>query len=270
MESRSYDFVAWNPETVPAFADPDVRRALSLAIDRAEILAALDMGEYAEAAGGPYPPIFRALRDPAIRPDPYLPDSARDILRRRGFTDSNGDGVLDRNGRPFRFTLTTNEGNARRASVVQLLQAQLRRVGVDVQPRVLESNTFWDAVFGLRYEAAVAGWGVGLTPEWGLQPFFYPGQSLNVTRYENPRVTALIDSALVQASPQAAAPYWRAAARQVVEDRPYAWLYYYDGLVGVNERVRNTRIDTYGAYQNLYAWRIARPGAHDTRSEDDP
>lgn len=254
VQARFYDFVAWNPATVPAFADPAVRRALSLAIDREAILDALDMGASATAAGGPYPPIFRALRDTAIRPDPYAPDSARAILRRRGFADSNGDGILEKEGRPFRFTLATNSGNARRESVLQLLQAQLRRVGVDVQIRALESNTFWDGFYGRRYEAAVAGWSVGLSPD--LTPFFYPGQPLNVTGYDSPRVTARIDSALSQATEDAAAEYWRRAARAVVEDRPYAWLYYYDGLVGVNERVRNARINTYGVYQNLYEWRL--------------
>ena len=254
VAARYYDFVAWNPATVPAFADRDVRRALSLAIDRRAILDAVGLGDYGTVAGGPYPPIFRDLRDPEVRPDPYAPDSARAILRRRGFADTNGDGILEKDGRPFRFTLTTNAGNARRASVLELLQAQLGRIGVDVRLGVLEPNTFWDAFFGRRYEAAVAGWSVSLSPD--LTPFFYPGQSLNVTGYDNPRVTAWIDSAMVQPSAEAAARYWRRVARAVVEDRPYAWLYFYDGLVGVSERVHNTRINTYGVYQNLHEWRL--------------
>lgn len=256
VPARYYDFVAWNAARVPAFADPEVRRALSLAIDREAVLSGLDMRAHAQAAGGPYPPIFRALHDSGLRPDPYLPDSARAILRRRGFRDTDGDGILEKDGRPFRFTLNTNAGNARRESVLQMLQAQLRRVGVDVRLRVLESNTFWDAFYGRRFEAALAGWQVSLNPD--LTPFFYPGQLFNVVGYENPRATALMDSALAQPTAEAAARYWREAARVVVGDRPYAFLYYYDGLVGVNERVRNTRIDTYGVYQNLHEWRLGR------------
>jgi peptide/nickel transport system substrate-binding protein len=204
VAARYYDFVAWNPATVPAFADRDVRRALSLAIDRRAILDAVGLGDYGTVAGGPYPPIFRDLRDPEVRPDPYAPDSARAILRRRGFADTNGDGILEKDGRPFRFTLTTNAGNARRASVLELLQAQLGRIGVDVRLGVLEPNTFWDAFFGRRYEAAVAGWSVSLSPD--LTPFFYPGQSLNVTGYDNPRVTAWIDSAMSGGSSRRAGP----------------------------------------------------------------
>ncbi len=259
VRSRFYDYVAWNPKTVAAFADPEVRRALSLAIDRDAILDGLDLRGFARAAGGPYAPIFRDYQDPAVRPDPYAPDSARAILRRRGYRDANGDGILEKDGRPFRFTLTTNEGNARRESVIELIQAQLRRVGVDVQLRRLESNTFlsMSGLYGGKYEAALAGWQISLSPD--LTPFFYPGQPLNVVAYDNPRVTALIDTALAQPTEEAAAPYWRAVARHVVDDRPYAFLYYFDGLVGVNERVRNTRIDTYGVYQNLYEWTLEPP-----------
>jgi peptide/nickel transport system substrate-binding protein len=259
VRARFYDFIAWNATRVPAFADPEVRRALSLGIDRAALLRALDMERYAEPADGPFPPLFRDVRDPNLRPDPYDPARARAILEARGFRDQDGDGILEREGRPFRFTLTTNAGNARREAVLQMVQAQLRRVGVDVRLRTLESNTFWNAFYGRTYEAALAGWQVAVTPD--LSPFFYPGGALNVTGYANPRVTALLDSARAQPTEEAAARYWREAGRLVAEDRPYAFLYFFDQLVGVNERVRNTRIDTYGVYQNLYAWRLETPRA---------
>src|SRR5690606_8298792 len=56
---RFYDYIAYNPLTHPAFADRDVRRALGLAIDVDALIQALQLGEYAEPAGGPYAPIFR-------------------------------------------------------------------------------------------------------------------------------------------------------------------------------------------------------------------
>lgn len=255
VQARHYDFVAWNPGRFEPFADSEVRRALSLAIDRAGLLSSLDMREFATAAAGPYPPIFRRTHDPEVRPDPYLPDSARAILGRRGWRDSDGDGILDKEGRAFRFTLVTIAGHARRESVAQIVQAHLRKLGVAAEVRLVEANTFWSDFYGRRYQAALAGWQVGLSPDLGA--LFESAGRMNVVGYDNPRVTALIESARAQRTRDAAARYWQAVGRLVAQDRPYAFLYYYDVLVGVNERVQNTRIDTYGVYQNLYAWRVA-------------
>src|SRR5690606_8483462 len=62
-EKRFYDYIAYNPAVVP-FSDPEIRSALGLAIDVPAIIAALQMGEYAVPAGGPYAPIFADLYDP--------------------------------------------------------------------------------------------------------------------------------------------------------------------------------------------------------------
>ena len=50
-----------------------------------------------------------------------------------------------------------------------------------------------------------------------------------------------------------------------MELQPYTWLYYYDPVTGVSDRLRGVRVDTYGAYQNAWEWWIPRarqgPGA---------
>ncbi|KPK62092.1 MAG: hypothetical protein AMS21_08190, partial [Gemmatimonas sp. SG8_38_2] len=58
------------------------------------------------------------------------------------------------------------------------------------------------------------------------------------------------------ATSEDAAPHWRAAAKVIANDRPYAFLWFFDDAVAVNRRVRDTRIDTYGLYQNLYQWTV--------------
>src|SRR5690606_38631850 len=63
-EKRFYDYIAYNPGRFEAFTDPEIRRALGLAIDLNGLLRALQMEEYAVPAAGPYPPIFADLYDP--------------------------------------------------------------------------------------------------------------------------------------------------------------------------------------------------------------
>ena len=258
---RYYDYIAYNPRTFEPFADPEIRRALGLAIDVPALIRALQMEQVAVQASGPYPPIFRNLYDPRRMPPlPYDTAQAKRILASKGWRDSDGDGVLDKDGRPFRFTLLTNSGNQRRSDIQQIVQQQWKRIGVDARLQQIEFNTFQDRTREKQFEAVVGNWGVGLSADitelWGTTTPY------NYVSYENPRVTALFEQALQQPTEEKAAPFWIAAAEQIARDQPYTWLYYFDQIDGVNNRLQGMKIDTYGAYQNAWEWwvRSDRPG----------
>ncbi len=186
VEDRYFDYIAWNGERFEPFADPAIRRALSLGIDRAAILEGLGIEDYAHPAANPYPPIFSDRIRPDVRPDPYRPDSARAILAAAGWTDDDGDGILDRDGRPFRFTLLTQAGNDRREDAAEILQAQYRRIGIDMAVRTLEFTTLQGAVFDRRdYQAALFGWSVGLEPDY-LEQWFWPPDGYTSTSPATP------------------------------------------------------------------------------------
>lgn len=258
-EKRFYDYVAYNPTEFPAFADVNVRRALGLAINVPGLLAALQMADYAVPASGPYPPIFADLYDPeAMPPLKHNPAEAKRLLTAAGWTDSDGDGIIDRDGVPFRFTLITNTGNQRRADVSQILQRQWRDIGVDATLRSIEFTTFMQMLTTHDFQAAVGGWGVGLSADltgmWGL------GSPFNIVSYSNPDAQDLFRQALSQPTDEAAAPHWRAAAAQVIEDQPYTWLYYMDQVDVINDRVKDTVVNTFGPYQNAWDWWIPLDG----------
>jgi peptide/nickel transport system substrate-binding protein len=255
-EKRFYDYIAYNP-SVPAFADVDVRRALGLAIDVPGLLAALQMTDFAVPASGPYPPIFTDLYDPeAMPPLPYEPEEAKRILAAKGWSDTDGDGIVEKDGEPFRFTLVTNSGNQRRADISQIVQQQWREIGVDARLQSLEFATFMDGLVRENYEAALGGWGVNLSPD--LMSNWGPDAPSNIVSYDDPETLRLMQQALSQPTTEAALPYWEEAATALVEDQPYTWLYYMDQVDGINERVRNVEVDTYGPYQNPWEWWIPR------------
>jgi peptide/nickel transport system substrate-binding protein len=255
-EKRFWEFIAYNPREVEAFRDPEVRRALGMAIDVPRIIRELQLEDFVQPAYGPYPPIFADLfdarRDLPLRHDPA---GARRILESRGWRDTNGDGILDRDGKPFRFTLLTNAGNQRRADVTQQVQAQWRAIGVDAQLAKQDQNTVIERETERKdYEAVLNGWGVALDPD--ISNFFTPGGGFNIVSYENPEVTALIERAKQERTYPASTSLWRAAAERVVRDQPYTWLYYYDDLSAANDRLRGMKVDTYGAFQNTWEWWI--------------
>lgn len=255
-EKRFYDYISYNPRAYGFLAEPEIRRALGLAIDHEGLIASLSMERYAVPAGGPYPPIFRDLYDPqAHAPLPHEPDRAREILESRGWTPGE-DGIRTKDGQRLSFTLATNAGNQRRADIGVMVQQQWRQIGVEVNIRIVESNTFFEQLTQRDFEAAIAGWGVGLSPDiqsvWGD-----PELPFNYVSYDNPQARELMEKALSQRTEAEAAVYWRQAASEIIEDQPYTWLYYFDGLVGVNNRLQGTVINTLGTYQRIWEWELA-------------
>ena len=97
-----YNFLGFNLEH-PFFKDKKVRQAISCAINRGDIVKGVLLG-LGEPAFGPYKPGTWAYH-PGLRPVSFNPDRARKLLAEAGFTDSDGDGILDKDGKPLAFTI---------------------------------------------------------------------------------------------------------------------------------------------------------------------
>ncbi|HEU4453130.1 MAG TPA: ABC transporter substrate-binding protein [Longimicrobium sp.] len=255
IEKRYWEYVAYNPRPGSAFADPRVRRALGQALDVDGMITALRMEPFTARAAGPYAPIFRDLYDPQrMRPLPFDPEGARRMLEASGWRDADGDGVREKDGTPLRFTLVTNTGNQRRADVAQVMQQQWKAVGADMRFQQLEFNTFQQRQMAKEFDALLGSWAVNLSPD--ISPLFTPGSPFNIVSFADTAAVRLMQEAQAQETAEAANPLWRAAAERIVREQPYTWLYYYDIVVGLGERLKGVRVDTFGAYQNTWEWWI--------------
>jgi peptide/nickel transport system substrate-binding protein len=252
---RFYDYIGYNPQSYAPFADPEIRRALGLAIDVPGLIRALQMENHATPAGGPYSPIFKDLYDPALMP-PLGYDTARasQILTSKGWVDRDGDGVREKDGQPFRFNLQTNSGNARRTDVAQIVQQAWKRIGVDARIQPVETNTFFSGLREKNFQATVAGWSIGLGAD--LTTLWGKGSPFNFVSYDDPQTFALFEQAQQKPTEAAADSLWRQAAARIARAQPYNFLYFMDQLDGVNNRLRGMKVDTYGAYQNTWEWWI--------------
>ncbi len=260
LELLSYWFrlsvlVAWNNEN-PLFADPAVRRALTLAIDRQTIVDTL-WGQYARVADSP---ILKAVwaHDNNLKPYPYDPAEARRILAAKGFRDSDGDGILDRGGKPFAFELLSNAGNQQRNDAAVMIQEQLKKVGIRVTPRILEFATLIDVTDRGHFDAAVEGFGMDTSLD--LTSYFHTptpdGDKRNVARYSNPEVDRLVEQAAAMTDLAAARPTLDRIQEIIHRDQPYTYLWESKRMPAINRRLHGVKPNMLFAFSSIKEWWI--------------
>lgn len=263
--SRGYrfsDYVGWNTEK-PLFADPEVRRALTMAMDIDDMMAKLLTGSdgtvYAKKSVSTVTPELCDAHANDIDLLPFDRTASKEILASKGWTDTDGDGWIDKDGKPFSFTLTTNSGNKRRADSAILIQAHLKEIGVQVNLEQRESNTFFESLRKRDYEAALAGWSAALFVDpsdvWGCDTPELR-REFNFTGYCNPEVEALITKGLTTPDTAAQAPIWREMQAKIYADQPYTFLWWREELVGLNSRFEHVGMDVLSLLNDLHDWEV--------------
>jgi len=269
---RSMDYVAWN-ETKPMFQDKRVRKALAMAVDIDDMISKVltsKTGEsYSKRAIGTVTPALCGVYNDQIKPLSYNQEQAKKLLADAGWVDRDGDGFLDKDGKKFEFTLSTNTGNRRRADTAILIQAYLEKIGVRVDIEKQESNTFFDNLRKKDYEAALSGWSAGLFVDpstiWHSDVTCGPDAApdckarkyeFNFVGYSNPEADELMQEGLRTPEPEKSAPIWKHLQQVIYDDQPYLFLWWMDEIVGVSDRFEDTQIDVLSPIDHLYKWRV--------------
>jgi len=253
--SRRMAFIAWNLKR-PLFADPAVRRALAMAVNRDELIQTL-WGGYAKPFQSAIHPLLWA-HDPHIQPIVYSPARAREALGSARWTDPDGDGVVESpNGTRFEFTLIVNN-NPLRIDAATLVQSYLRRVGVVVHVRVLEFNTYIKRILSGNYDAAYVNWKSGTKAD--LKSMWHSGSvppgGYNFTRYRNASVDRWIEQARAATSPDSARAPWFRAQEAIYKDQPALFLAVPQDVVALSSRFCNVHPNAISFFANLRDWKI--------------
>ncbi len=263
---RLFAYIGWNGQR-ELFEEAEVRRALTMAIDRQELLDGLLYG-YGTIATGVIPPWHPFAPD--LDPLPYAPDSAAAILERHGWVDTDGDGIRDRDGRPFRFQLLANQRNAIYPDMAQVVQAQLRRVGVDAQPRLLEQQSILSMHRARDFDAVLTNWVLDnfrVDP----RPLFHSDQlavagSANRSSYSDPVADSLMDLGARTTEAAEAKRIWQQFSEGLQADQPFTFLYWQDELAAVSRELAGVVMDARGELVTLPRWRWTPTRAEIERS----
>ena len=253
--SRSMTYIAWNLEH-PLFREKEIRKALTMAINREEIITTLLKGLAVECKS-PMNQLIWAYDD-GIEPIPFDPGQARAILSRHGWTDTDGDGVLDKDGRPFEFEMITNNGNQVRVGIVTMTESYLRNIGIKVNTLLLDWNHFISRVSKSNFNSHVMGWKVGtradLTELWHSRSN-EPG-GYNRVGYKNEEVDALIDEAKNTLDSDKAKALWSRCQRIIYEDQPFTFLAVQYEVVALRSKFKGVRASPISFFISLRDWYI--------------
>ncbi len=253
IKGRLFGHLTWNFRN-PLFQDKRVRKAISLAIDRSRFVDGL-LGGYAQPAASPLPPALWA-HNPAVAPDPYDPEGARRLLASAGWRDSDGNGVLDKDGVKFAFEILTRHGDPVRENGVIVISENLRAVGIAVQPRILEHGTTMRMIHSGDFDAYLGLYQANLYVD--PTPLIHSKaiDRYNIGGYANATVDSLLEVALATADHGLAKPTWDRLQEIVAEDLPMAFLYYPETLIGASKRLRNVQPHILSPFNNISEWWI--------------
>ena len=261
----NYNYVGWN-EHHPLFGDKRVRRALAMCIPTEAVIQDLYHGT-ARAMSGPFTPDEWAYNPdvPVIR---YDPEGAKNLLASLGWADKDGDGVLEKGNQKFAFDLISLGGSSTGKQIAQMIQAEMKQVGIQVELLILDGATAIQRVFHGNYDAAYLAW--DLDPDPDPYSLFHssqnPPKGQNYIFYNNPEADRLIIEARRELDQSKRKDlYWR-LHQVLADDQPYAWVVQASAKWGINKRVRGVETSPGMGlvmwYPGELGWWLASPPRH--------
>lgn len=264
VAGRDYDFIGWNNIIFdesseryvphPLFGNKEVRKALSMAINKKQIIDDYLKG-YGIPANGPVTPVVFDNYNTDL--DIYNPDSAKSILAAQGWYDSDTDGYLDKNGTRFEFNLTVVADSKRKKFAAQRTVADLDKIGIKANLKQVDYNKYVDDLFARKIDAWSGGWYIPLPVEfatfWHSGPDAYP---MNFPGYSSEKADSLF--AELKKYPVYAPPkeLLEEIQETVFNDHPVTFLYWVNQIAGINERVKNIDVNPLGVIHTCWNWRV--------------
>ena len=242
--SQSYTYLGFNLRR-EKFKNPNVRKALSLAIDRDEIVDILFF-KHAKVCTGPFLPGTKAFNENVKAPVQNKKE-AINLLKEAGYDERN----------PFKFEIVTSNSNAIRPYAAQILQHQLKQVGVIVNLRVMEWQAFLNmVVFPNEFDSVLLGWGLSPTPDPYL--FWHTDSDkkggFNLIGYNNPIVDKMIEESQSIVDRDKLSAVWKSMFKIIVDDNPYLFLYIPNSITAVNKDIKNIEPSLSGIWHNYIKW----------------
>jgi peptide/nickel transport system substrate-binding protein len=255
VKANQYIYIGYNLKN-RLFTDKKVRKALSYAVNKEEIIKGVYQG-LAEPISGPFMPGTWAYNDKA-ETYAYNFERSRALLKEAGWA-AGKDGFLYKDGHRFEFTLSTNQGNKVREQIAVILQQQLGRLGIKVGVRILAWNIFiTEFIDKQKFDAVVMGWNTGKDPD--CYEIWHSSKTkegeFNFISYKNPEVDRLLIEGRTTFDLKKRAAAYKRIHELIAGDAPYTFLCMPYDLPAVHKRVHGIAPAPAGIGYNFVRWYV--------------
>ncbi len=239
QDSLSLEYIGFNIQKEP-FDDKKVRQAISMAVDKEAIVEGVMDGAATEAVG----PIGENVFGFSDEVDglEYDPKQAKDLLAEAGYEDG------------FSTTLWTNDDRERQ-DIAEVVQQQLKEIGIEVEIEVLEWGAYLDSTAEGEHDMFILGWStVTGDADYGMYPLFHSdnhGDPGNRSFLENEEIDEVLEEARRAEDEEERKDLYKEAMELLVEEAPMIYSHHDDYLVGIRDEVKGFWKHPNGIYQLL-------------------
>ena len=202
-------------------ANPNVRKALNMLVDK-ESYGAVAMSGFGSAATGCFPE--NTPYSQGLTATTFDVEGARALLAAEGYADTDGDGILDKDGSPLSFSLVTYSSRAELPALSAAFQSQCGQVGIDVSVTVSESVD--DLLKADQFDIAAYAFVTLPTgdPSSYLNTVMGADGWSNFGHYENPEIQTLLEELDHTFDPDARASLAAQIVQIALDDDAYCFM----------------------------------------------
>ncbi|MCZ2257244.1 glutathione ABC transporter substrate-binding protein [Sporosarcina sp. G11-34] len=235
--SSSLSYIGFNSKKEP-FDNPKVRQAISMMVNKEEMIEGVYEG-FGIPAKGPLAPGIFGFNDDA-KPIEYDVEEAKKLMKEAGYEDG------------FKTTVWTND-NPQRVDMAIILQNSLKELNIEVAVEQMEFGTYLDKTAQGEHDMFILGWSNPTgDADYGMYALFHStqqGDAGNRSFYENKDVDKLLDEGRREADPDARLDIYNKIQEHLIEDAPMVYVHHQEYLVGISNDIEGFSIDTSGIYQ---------------------
>lgn len=239
---RMYRYIGYNL-TKPIFQDKRVRQALTHLVDRERIIKEV-YHDLARLITGNFF-IDTAYNDKSIKPYPFSIEKAKELFKAAGWTDSDGDGILDKSGQKFQFSILAPNNSPSYDKMLPMIKEDMAKAGVIMDIKNVEWSVFVQALGKKKFEACICGWAMGL--ESDPYQLWHSSQadvieSSNHVSFKNKKADEIIKEIRVCFDLDKRIKLCHEFHKILHEEQPYTFLFSPYALIAQSKRYRNVRI----------------------------